>query len=521
MAENIRRKTRFAEVVVRVVRTKARTTDDPAATSTEREESSRRTYDALIYSSLTIPDLAPTPSQLSRDVPQEIAGLPLVGCEQVTISWNKYREYVTAFMAGQKEAFARLRKLIPTALGGRDPGGASPWSLRNQLFEPPSAALRAIFRAELQTDQQPLRVWWSSRDPQVAHLPWELLAYSARGGAVDEGFSFVRGVPAAPLPRVPVSGPLRVAFIHEPARTPPGLIAAFADLKQAASLQIVPMTDPPLQALQVAVREGYEMIHLVADGRVSLAHEGILYLRKSPSAGAREMGPHTRNAWRGALQVATRISGVLPTTVVDWLADTVYSRLDIESCAPSQLSALFRGSRVTVLSLSPTVIDDSDAIGLEGMLLPSVYKAFARVGASALPLPTIVAPLVATTDSQLQMFWSAFYADVATSYSVEHAVTEGEKSGGIVPAAVFLRHRLGREFIKGEGAPGEQSDPSRMNADLQAARELLDQLKAIDSKYKRLSDNVTSAEFVKHESARQEHVEQQLENFTTLKDGEQ
>ena len=516
-SENIRRKTRFAEIVVRVIRSKRRASGDPAATSSEREVSSKRNYDALIYSTLTIPDLTPASSELSRDVLPEIADLPLIGCEQITISWNKYREYVTAFMAGQKEAFARLRKLIPTAFGGGKQGTASPWNLRNELFEPPSPALRAIFRGEIQTDSQPLRVWWGSRDPQLAHLPWELLAYGARDGAVDKGFSFVRGVPAAALPRVPVSGPLRVAFIHEPNRTPPGLIAAVADLAQDTSVQIVPMTDPPFQALQIAVREGYEIIHLVADGTVSLAQEGILYLRKAPSAGALTMGPQTRNALRGALHLVNRIGG--PTSLVDWLADTVYSRLDIDSCAPSQLSGILSGSRVTILCLSPTITDDSDAIGLEGLLLPSVYKAFARLGASAVPLPTIVAPLVATTDSQLETFWRAFYANVATSHSVESAVTEAAKRGGIVPAAVFLRHRLGREFIRGEMVP-EQSDPSRMNADLQAARELLDQLKAIDSKYKRLSDNVTSADFLKNESARQEHVEQQLESFTSLKDDE-
>jgi hypothetical protein len=514
------RVTRFTEIVIRILRSTVpaveRGTTD---TASPQPAADVRTYDAYIYSTLTIPHLDPVAPDPRSGIPSEIAGLPLVGLDRVVIRWDKYREYRTAFVGGQRFAYAALRKLIPSRPKRGAAGDASPAPIGSELFEPASPALKAVFTSDLGTGE-PIRVWWSPRDPQLAHLPWELLAFGTRG-AIDKRLSFVRGIPPgrAVRPRVPVAERLRIAFIHEPERTQPGVLTAFDQLQHDERLEIVSMTEPPLQALQTAVRDGYEIIHLVADATVSPAQEAILYLPKVTGGDA--IGPKARNVLRGVLWAATRVSRVVPARVVDVLTDKVYEQLDVESCAPGELSAMLRGSRAAILCLSPTTTGNSEGIGVESLLLPSVYKAFARLGASPLPLPTMVAPLVATLDAQLQQFWAVFYSALARSHSVEDAGADAQAAAGIVPAAVFLRQRAGREFVTNTRAAQLRDDPSRITADLEAARELLEQLKAIDSKYTRLTDNLSSASFIDAERGRQQSVAQQLEALTELDDDEQ
>ncbi|MBV9924083.1 MAG: hypothetical protein JOZ96_03515 [Acidobacteria bacterium] len=524
-----KRKSRYAEVVVRVVNKRVAASEWKPATENEKGEL-KRSYDALIYTDLTIPDLTPPPPDLAANNPAQIAELPLAGVETVVVHWSFYRQYLTSFIAGERAAVNKLWGALPPLLGGR--AGSKRSRVRNLLFETPPKALQEIFRGKLDP-RRPLRIWWGTPHSELVHLPWELLAYGDRGRANQrKSLSFVRGAPPEQaVPKVPVSGPLRLALIGDPQQMPEGLSRAVAALENAPAggeprpVAVTRMTEPSLEALQRAAREGFELVHLVADGTISLTYEGILYLRKSqPKEEGREEppSPQKRRWLRIALDAVRRVRSILPNSWYDSLSDKLYTNLAIETCTPGQLSALTRGSRITVLSLSVPKTDDSDPGRMDGYLLPSVYKSFAGLGNSNLPLPNLVAPIGATTDEQLTQFWQNFYTRLAEKGSVEEAMAEGQKGALAVPMALFLRQRLGREFVMLEagGAEPADKDPLQLNAELQATRNLMERLRKIDSKYKDLQDNITDTDIVKEESVRQAQLESELTTWTELEEGE-
>ena len=146
------------------------------------------------------------------------------------------------------------------------------------------------------------------------------------------------------------------------------------------------------------------------------------------------------------------------------------------------LSAILGGSRVTVLGLTPPVPAPLDPWRqLMDSLLPSVYRAYAQLGQATAPLPTVVAPLGVTSDKNALWFWESFYNTLAEKRSVEVAMEATLQRNTALPFGLFLRHRLGQEFID---PVGDASDnPSLLAAQVSARDELLEQLRAIAAAY--------------------------------------
>lgn len=432
----------YGEIVVKVVPARP-TTSQPAQFDSFRSSSKEptRSYDVLIYTSLSIPWLTPPASPLSSQ-PQVVAGLSLAAIEHLVVRWSRYQEYLAAFVEGEK----------------------NPSFMRARLFETLSPGLEALFSGQ-PLFGQPVRVWWSSETPELEDLPWELVAYAGRG-YVGGAFSFVRGLPPETLvPKVPLTGRLRLAFIHEPDRTP-GLLLSALNTLPADTIEFIPMAGPPREALLRAVREGYELVHMVADGTVSLAYEGVLWLH-DPSA---------------------------------------------PQLAPGELSALLSGSRIRVLALTERMSNTPDVVEIGGSLVPSAYRAFVYLGNSPLPLPNIVAPLGPLDDSQMNQFWFGFYNGLVTTLEIEEAMAQGRSSGSVA-MALFLRQQHKRTFQRLEPThKAPDVDPSQMNADLQASRDTVEQLRSLETKYGSLPESVSR--FIKQESERQEQLVTELSPWT-------
>jgi hypothetical protein len=229
-----------------------------------------------------------------------------------------------------------------------------------------------------------------------------------------------------------------------------------------------------MEALQQATREGYEAIHLVADGSASLGYEGILQL------------PGPENT----------------------------------SLAPNALAALLRGSRVTILGLSPP--EHSPAQAVEGArgdeVVPTqAFRAYGYLGASRQALPTILAPLGPLPAGQMASFRHRFYGALAEQLSAESAVARALGNGPPLPVALFLRHRLGIEFVR--NAPtraARPTEPTQVYSALKISKGFLEELAKIDSKYQELPDNISQSDVARREIARQESVENELSDWTEV-----
>src|SRR5687767_13163025 len=144
-----------------------------------RVNEAKRSYDALIYTQLQLPQLK-RPDKPPSGQPHEIAGLPLVGRELLTVRWSQYQEYLAAFVEGDKVVQFMRERLLETMPDG----------------------LESIFSEALPTSK-PVRVWWSSDTPELEDLPWELATHRGRSHPAER-FSFVRGLPPdTPLPILP------------------------------------------------------------------------------------------------------------------------------------------------------------------------------------------------------------------------------------------------------------------------------------------------------------------------------
>jgi hypothetical protein len=261
---------------------------------------------------------------------------------------------------------------------------------------------------------------------------------------------------------------LRLALIHDPARTPWWLHNALGGLPP--SIEVIPMPGSAREALQRAAKEGYELVHVVADGLVSLACEGILY----------------------------------------------HSQTTPPEIPPSELSALLRGSRVAVLSLTPWECSSPDTVEIGGHLVPSAYRAFACLGSSRLALPSVVAPLGPLESWRAEPFWHGFYAVLGETLRLDLAMARAQEGRPPAPVAVFPRHfhsRLFRRPSGGEAAP--PVEPTRIEAELESSRDVVEQLRA-------LGDALPpSAEaFLNRETARQSQLGAELEEWLNLREGE-
>jgi hypothetical protein len=304
-------------------------------------------------------------------------------------------------------------------------------------------------------------------------LPWELVTYRERNYPADK-FSFVRGLPPeTPVPILPVGERLRLAFIHHPAYAPQGLQDALYRLPP--SIEVIDLPVSPRQALEQVTREGYELVHILADGIVSSAYEGILY-------------------FHGGQSTSPELS-------------------------PGELSALLRGSRASVLSLTEQSFTNPDMMNIGGQLVPSVYRAFAYLGSSRLPLPSIMAPLGPLNPKEMASFWQNFYTGLAETLSLQKAIARTQLGGFPAPVALFLRH-LHEVLFRRRALTDAPlaADPTQIGAALQLSHELVDQLKAHNEDYGSLPESVSK--FIKSESERQESLSTALDPWLTPEEGE-
>ena len=443
-----------------------------------------RAYDAFIYTNLKVEDLKPIDPKES--VPHKSIGkLPLAAREQVVINWTHYQSYILAYFLGEKSARKFLRNV------GKQKDLAEGGNVA--LFGVKGNFLERLFAGKLPGNKQ-TRVWWHSDLPELVALPWELLAYE-RFSTGNAPFYFLRGLPPQTnMPRVPVSGPLRVAFIHEPRTTSNALLQAFRT--PPANIKVTPMTDAPREALLTAAREGYEIVHLVSDGTVSLGNDGTLYLRKGVKHRP-DRSIFKDRLLRALLLIYDAIRPVLlklfaalnsllralfdlsfpGVPLVKWLDRKLESQLDIDKCSPSELNSILHGSRVSILCFSAPKSTDTDPGRIDGYLLPKVYRAFCSLGSSLLPLPTIVAPVGATDDPEMTHFWQGFYTGLAEHLDTTKAMESGLKGEPPVAMALFQRHPETRMFAE---VSAEQQknivDPTQLDAALQLSEELVRQL---------------------------------------------
>jgi hypothetical protein len=269
---------------------------------------------------------------------------------------------------------------------------------------------------------------------------------------------------------------LRLAFIHDPSTTPIELVQALNNL--APRIEVIPMTGQPREALQQAVAEGYELVHMVADGVISLAYEGILYVRD-------ERAPEI---------------------------------------APGELSMLLRGSRVTLLNLTPpSNIDNPDQVQIGGYMVPSAYRAYAYLGTSRFTLPSMVVPLGPLMQWQLAPFWREFYTGLGETLAIDEAMQRGLRADpAAVPVALFLRHTH-RHLFRANTQPGpersgEYSEPTEISAHLEVSRNAVDRLTALRQQYGKLPGDVEA--YLSSESTRQQELEAKLEPWVQLEGGE-
>jgi hypothetical protein len=258
------------------------------------------------------------------------------------------------------------------------------------------------------------------------------------------------------------------------------------------------------QALQLAVGEGFELLHLIADGVVSSAFEGLLSVGSARSAG----DPRGGDSSGPAVRRQSAFSGQ---------SEAGASGRALVS--PGELSQALRGSRVTVIGLTPPHGREGQAIQLAGYRVPSVYRAFALLGASRLELPTVLAPFGPTEARQEGDFWRGFYRSLGETHCVEEAMGHGLASQPAPPIALFLRHNLGRLFRRVKDAPrSDVVEPSQLSADLKTSHELVDRLRSMEKEYGTLPKSVS--EFVARESVRQEQLSADLQPWLETAEGE-
>jgi hypothetical protein len=428
---------RASEIIIRL-------TADPTETDPQGPSAIRR-YDALVYTNTLIEGLTPV-VRPPPGTPTSYAGLPLVSVEEVRIRWRHYHEYLAAFFEGARE----------------------PVHIRSRLFETMSVGLEHIL-SDSRLPATRLRVWFGSNAPELIDLPWEFVAYD--GKSDPEGrFSFVRGAPSEQsVPKLPVGEMLRLGVVGWE-NQPPGLRTALQEL--GSGFKVVGLPNDPREALATAAREGFEVVHVIADGVVSLAYEGVLRFEST----------------------------------------TNHSSLHID-IAPGELASLLSGSRVGVLCLTPKM-SLSSTLTLAGNIVPSVFRAFAFLGSAHHRLPTIVAPTGPIADFHLTRFWSTFYQMLNQTLEVERAVNAAQMAGALMPIALFLRQQQHKTFQRTSAGDDLEPNPAELSRALQSSRHLTEQLGALRDVVGELPESVRA--FLLEENEHQERLSSQLDPWTSV-----
>jgi hypothetical protein len=450
----------FTEVVLRIIPARMTTSERQSSSeSFSSSESTKRLYDVLIYTDLDIPGIrrqtAPPPSQR-----ETIAELPFAGSERITVHWSKYQNYLAAFVEGEK-AF---------------------YMMRDRLLEALSPGLQSLFKNPPMS-VKPIRLWLNGDTPELDDLPWELIANLNYNRPPDQ-FLLVRGLPPeTPAPIVPVGEKLRLALIHQPLFTPPALLDALRTLPK--EIEVIEMTESPQKALERTVKEGYEIVHIVSDGIVSLAYEGILYFHGLDSQSA--VSP---SSFQSSVGGESQIS-------------------------PGELTVLLQNSRVSLLCLTEQDYSNPDLVQIGSYKVPSAYRAFTYLGGSRLALPNVVAPLGPLMDHQTNRFWGEFYKNLSETFNLSQAVTRARSENTPLPVALYLRSSLDVLFRREEHQP--EVDPVHLDAALRLSRDVVSQLKAHSAMYGELPESVS--EFLNSEETRQKSLSEELEPWLTSEEG--
>ncbi|WP_437679668.1 hypothetical protein [Sorangium sp. So ce131] len=245
---------RYHEIVVRIAPSERQAGPVTGALATSGGGAPRR-YDAWIYTRLPLPvELGKVePVAGGAAPPPEVGGLPLIGHEEISVTWLSYGEYLSLFYGGE-ESVRELRRRV----GGSISGG-----------------LRGLWQLKPRPERR-LRLWWSSQTPELEDLPWEILEL---GGRRPPRFSIVRGSPGKAAPPLPVleGEPLRVAVIDPAGGAPVALSDALSSLGPGVEVVWIEQEDP-CKAIAEAASAGCQVLHLVADGAVPFGLEGLLEL---------------------------------------------------------------------------------------------------------------------------------------------------------------------------------------------------------------------------------------------------
>ncbi len=378
------------------------------ATERSAADEKARVYDALIYMSPgeTLP--AAPPSSLDG-YPATLGALTLVGVEQVVVQWGSYQRYLDAFLLGQP-----VQKLM-----------------RGGLLQAISGRLEALFDTALIGRRR--RIWFSSDVPEVDEIPWELLVYDLSPSENAE-VSFVRGLPPdVAAPPIAIKQRMRLAIVHPQHEQSETLLRMFDGIPNVDVLWF----DGPLRfALERALAEDPHALHLVVDGFVSPAWEGVLL------------------PWAGA-----------PSD---------------DALAASDLSARLRGTSVGMLGLSAAEIAAS--VAGHQTTVPSAFRAFMHLGASQMPLPSVVAPAGPIGQAQLARFWPTLYASLAESLNLEQALTSARDAAQQPPMVTFLRAASGRIFRRYQHPERAATDqPAQLQTQLQLSQQLEAQIQTLGS----------------------------------------
>jgi hypothetical protein len=376
----------------------------------------------------------------------------------------------------------------------------SPRDMARRLVEAMSAGLQRLFGKAVDAGQ-PIRVWWSTEAAELEDFPWELVAYTDKGPIEIQSFSFVRGLPPdIPPALVPLEddAPLHLAIMAEPAQQS----TAFEDaLASIPGLHVTRLNGGVREMLQEVVRSNFELLHIICDGVPSLGYDGVLYFQGAP---------------------------------------------DPELTA-QELAASLRPTRTVFLGLSSTLVLNSDSIQISGHDVPSVYRAFAYLGSTDLPLPTILAPLAPAERTVAIEFWQSFYSSLAGTLSIEQAAADGRKGPAPnvlltlyawlmakrrsaepavvdaptrppLPLALYLRHPQEQQFRRGRPPAAAGLDPIDapmvLGAELEASQRLVRRLQNITGGSQSALPGLKH--FLADEKVHQAHLSDKLASWTKL-----
>lgn len=438
----IPRSSQSGEVIIRIVEAERSRTERAMSKHGSVSDTERiRHYNALVYTELPIFQGASSPP---RGQSEWLRELPLASVEQLSIHWGRYQEYLGAFIAEEKAAD----------------------HMRYRLLETMSPGLEQLFDGHL--NDTLMRLWWEQETPELTDLPWELVIYKNSLSALER-FSFVRGLPPLTLtPVLPTGASLRVGMLFNPNEPPYPLLDIVGNLP---GIEMVPLTEPPREALRRVSAEPFDVLHIVADGVISLASDGLLYLHDP----------------------------------------------ERPELSASEYSATLRNSGPPLLALTSPASTTPDLVEMGSRFVPSVYRAFAYFASSPVRLPSIVTPL-GPLGQHLRPFWHDFYTALTQTLSVEEAMGRARENKPPLPIALFLRHSQGTLFQRQE----LESDlplstpPTAIETELQISQSVTERLNTIAKQYG-LPNSVN--DFLRQEQVHQERLGSELDPWTQTNEG--